>query len=187
MILYSSMRTDIPAFYSDWFYNRIADGRVLVRNPYYPQHVSQYRLTPDVVDIFYFLTKNPEPMLSRLDRLKAFRTFWHITLTPYQRDIEPNVPDKRDIIRAFKALSRRVGADRVEWRYDPIFVTVSPTTSTPSKNSRRRWRTPHTAASSILSICIKRFVKIFLRSPRLRRRSARPSARPLSKAAAPTA
>ena len=123
MILYSSMRTDIPAFYSDWFYNRIADGRVLVRNPYYPQHVSQYRLTPDVVDIFYCLTKNPEPMLSRLDRLKAFRTFWHITLTPYQRDIEPNVPDKQDTIRAFKALSRRVGPDCVEWQYDPIFVT----------------------------------------------------------------
>ena len=58
MIISASRRTDIPAFYSDWFYNRIADGRVLVRNPYYPQHVSQYRLTPDVVDIFYFFSSS---------------------------------------------------------------------------------------------------------------------------------
>lgn len=73
--------------------------------------------------MFYFLTKNPEPMLSRLDQLDPFRTFWNVTLTPYGKDIEPHVPDKRDVIRAFKELSRRVGPACVEWRYDPILIT----------------------------------------------------------------
>ena len=33
MILSVSRRTDIPAFYSDWFFNRIKAGFVDVRNP----------------------------------------------------------------------------------------------------------------------------------------------------------
>ena len=71
MIIQTGMRTDIPAFYSRWFLNRIKEGYVLVRNPYNPGQVTKYRLTPDVVDLIVFCTKNPEPMLPHMNELKA--------------------------------------------------------------------------------------------------------------------
>ena len=50
MIISTGMRTDIPAYFSEWFYNRIKEGFVLTRNPYYPEQVLRYQLNPDVVD-----------------------------------------------------------------------------------------------------------------------------------------
>ena len=94
MILQTGMRTDIPAFYHQWFLNRIKEGFVLVRNPYNRGAVTRYSLSPDVVDIIGFCTKNPIPMLSHLDKLQAYGQYWFVTITPYGRDIEPNVPDK---------------------------------------------------------------------------------------------
>ncbi|MBC3898053.1 DUF1848 family protein [Acetobacterium malicum] len=123
MILNTGNRTDIPAFYSEWFYNRIRAGFVLVRNPYYPQQVIRYRLSPEVVDCLAFCTKNPAPMLDRLSEISAFKQFWFVTITPYGRDIEPHVPDKSQVIEAFKRLSDAVGIQAVGWRYDPIFIS----------------------------------------------------------------
>ena len=63
MILRASMRTDIPAFYSEWFFRRLQAGSLCVRNPRAPGQVTRYRLSPQVVDLFVFCTKNPAPML----------------------------------------------------------------------------------------------------------------------------
>lgn len=123
MILQTGMRTDIPAFYSEWFINRIKEGYVLVRNPYNPSNVTKYRINPDVVDLIAFCTKNPSPMLAHMDILKPYGQYWFVTITPYGKEIEPNVPVKRQVIKAFKALSKTVGIDSIGWRYDPIFIT----------------------------------------------------------------
>lgn len=123
MIINSGMRTDIPAYFSSWFYNRMKEGFVLVRNPYYPEQVTRYRLTPDVVDCLAFCTKNPDPMLERLEELSAFRQFWFVTITPYGKEIEPHVPDKEKVMESFIALSEKVGVHAVSWRYDPIFIS----------------------------------------------------------------
>lgn len=123
MILQTGMRTDIPAFYSKWFVNRIKEGYVLVRNPYNPSAVTKYRINPEVVDLIAFCTKNPAPMLGYMDILKPYGQFWFVTITPYGKEIEPNVPDKRQIIEDFRTLSNSVGIDSVGWRYDPIFIT----------------------------------------------------------------
>lgn len=123
MIINTGMRTDIPAYYSKWFLNRIREGYVLVRNPYYPNQVTKYRLTPDVVDVLAFCTKNPEPMLAYMDEIKQYRQFWFVTITPYGKEIEPNVPDKKDVMESFKRLSSIVGSKAVGWRYDPILIT----------------------------------------------------------------
>ena len=96
MIINTGQRTDIPAFYSEWFANRLCEGYVLVRNPYNPQSVARYRLTPDVVDLIGFCTKNPEPMLRYMDLLEPFGQFWYVTITPYGRNIEPHVPNKNE-------------------------------------------------------------------------------------------
>lgn len=123
MILQTGMRTDIPAFYSDWFINRIREGYVLVRNPYNQSAVTKYRINPDVVDLIAFCTKNPAPMLEHMDILKSYGQYWFVTITPYGREIEPNVPDKKQVIDDFKILSKTVGIDSVGWRYDPIFIS----------------------------------------------------------------
>ena len=123
MILNTGMRTDIPAYYSKWFCNRIREGYVLVRNPYFPSQVTRYRLAPDVVDVLAFCTKNPAPMLLYMEEIAAFRQFWFVTITPYGKEIEPNVPDYRRVMESFRQLSDIVGHKAISWRYDPIFIT----------------------------------------------------------------
>lgn len=122
MIIQTGMRTDIPAFYSKWFINRIKAGYVMVRNPYNPLQVTKYSLSPEVVDLIAFCTKNPASMLPNMDLLKPYGQYWFVTITPYGRDIEPNVPDKEIVMDNFKKLSDIVGVDSMGWRYDPIFI-----------------------------------------------------------------
>ena len=123
MIINTGQRTDIPAFYADWFANRLKEGFVCVRNPYNPGQVSRYLLDPSVVDCIGFCTKNPEPMFRHMHLLKDFGQYWFVTITPYGRDIEPNVKDKQRLIEDFKRLSDMVGADAAGWRFDPVFIT----------------------------------------------------------------
>ncbi|MDO4493678.1 MAG: DUF1848 family protein [Clostridia bacterium] len=123
MILNTGCRTDIPAYFSEWFMNRVREGYVLTRNPYRADQVLKYRLDPKVVDILCFCTKNPKPMLPHIPELDKFRQFWFVTWTPYGKEIEPHVPDKSAVLESIRSLSAAVGAKAVGWRYDPIFLT----------------------------------------------------------------
>jgi len=123
MIISASRRTDIPAFYSDWFFNRIEEGFVLVRNPLNFHQVSKIELSPEVVDCIVLWTKNPQPMIDKLSGLENYNYYFQFTLTPYDNTIEPNVPDKQLLVKTFQELSARIGSHRVIWRYDPIFLT----------------------------------------------------------------
>ena len=123
MILNTGQRTDIPAFYHEWFLNRIKEGYVYVRNPYYPKLVTKYFLNPDIIDCLCFCTKNPKPMINHLHEINKFNQIWFVTITPYGKDIEPNVPNKHQIIDSFIELSKIVGKEKVIWRYDPIFIS----------------------------------------------------------------
>lgn len=122
MIIQTGMRTDIPAFYSEWLMNRIREGFVLVRNPYNPMQVTKYSLSPDLVDLIAFCTKNPAPMLPFVKQLTEYGQYWFVTITPYGKDIEPNVPDVKNVVENFKSLSDIVGIDSMGWRYDPILI-----------------------------------------------------------------
>lgn len=122
MIINTGQRTDIPAFYSKWFINRIREGYVLVRNPYYPSIVTKFLLNPKVVDVIAFCTKNPRPMFPYLDEIKEFGQFWYITITGFDKDLEPNVPPIDQVIEDFKYLSNKVGKNAIGWRYTPIIV-----------------------------------------------------------------
>lgn len=122
MIINTGQRTDIPAFYSKWFMNRIREGYVLVRNPYYPSLVTKFLLNPDVVDVIGFCTKNPRPMFKYLDELKPFGQFWYISITGFDKDIEPNVPSIDQVIEDFKFLSYKVGKNAIALRYTPIII-----------------------------------------------------------------
>ena len=108
MIINTGMRTDIPAFYSKWFMNRIKEGFVYVKNPYNPKIIIKFSLNPQVVDCIDFCTKNPEPMLKYLDDLKDYNMLWYVTITPYDYSIEPNVLDKDIVIESFKKLVEKL-------------------------------------------------------------------------------
>ncbi len=129
MIINTGQRTDIPAFYAEWFANRLREGVVCVRNPYNPSQVSRYRLDPTVVDVIGFCTKDPTPMFPYMDLLKNYGQYWFVTITPYGRDMEPNVPDKHRLLEDFKRLSEQVGVNAIGWRYDPILLSERYTTA----------------------------------------------------------
>lgn len=122
MVIHTGNRTDIPAFYSEWFRRRLKEGYVMVRNPYNEHSVNRYRLSPDVVDLIVFCTKNPHPLLPFPPELEAFRQYWFVTITPYGRDIEPNVPPYEKVLEDFRTLSKALGTKCVAWRYDPILI-----------------------------------------------------------------
>ena len=117
MIIQTGMRTDIPAFYAEWFANRINEGYVMVRNPYQPLQVTKYSLNSEVVDLIGFCTKNPTPMLKYMNLLKPYGMYWYITITPYRREIEPRVPEKKKVIESFQKLSEIVCKDSMGQQY----------------------------------------------------------------------
>ena len=124
MILSVSRRTDIPNYYSEWFFNRIREGFLYVRNPMNIHQVSEIKLSPKFVDCIVFWTKNPEPMIGRLDELKEYNYYFQFTLTGYGADVEGNIPHKKDtMVPIFQRLSKKIGKEKVIWRYDPIIFT----------------------------------------------------------------
>lgn len=122
MILQTGSRTDIPAFYSEWFWNRLREGFADVRSPFDPIHVTRYRLDPKVVDALCFCSKNPAPLFPKIHLLDPFRVVFQVTITPYGRDIEPNVPDAKEVMETFRKLSSYTGRQAILWRYDPVLI-----------------------------------------------------------------
>lgn len=122
MIISASRRTDIPAFYSQWFLNRLKEGFVMVRNPMNPRAVSKIDLNPELIDCIVFWTRNPRPLAARLDELADYRYYFLFTITPYGEELEKNLPPKDQVIDCFIYLSRRIGKERVIWRYDPVLL-----------------------------------------------------------------
>lgn len=123
MIISASRRTDIPAFFADWFFTRIREGHVLVRNPQNAHLVSKIDVSPGSVDCIVFWTKNPAPFIDRLGLLKNYAYYFLYTMTGYGRTLEPRVPALEASIKCFQSLSEHVGPGRVLWRYDPVIVT----------------------------------------------------------------
>lgn len=124
MIISVSRRTDIPAFYSDWFFRRVEEGFVYVINPMNRKQVSKIMLNSNTVDCFVFWTKDAQPMIDKLKILdkKEFKYYFQFTITAYQKDIEAGTRKKNDIINSFKKLSNTIGKEKVIWRYDPILL-----------------------------------------------------------------
>lgn len=123
LVLSASRATDLPAFYTDWFLDRLAAGFCEWRNPFSGkvQFVSFERARAVV-----FWSKNPAPLLKRLDEVDSFglRYYFHFTLNDYEREgFEPNVPPLAERIATFRELSRRVGAENLIWRFDPLLRT----------------------------------------------------------------
>jgi len=122
MIISASRRTDIPAFYSKWFINRIREGYVLNKNPFNANQIKRIALTPYQVDAIIFWTRNPKPLMKYLDELdeKGFNYYFQYTITGYPRELESHTPSPYKAIETFIELSDKIGKEKVIWRYDPI-------------------------------------------------------------------
>ena len=122
MIISASRRTDISAFYSDWFMKRTQAGHCDVPNPFNPTQVTRVSLKPEDVDVIVFWTRNASPLLPRLIELdrRGYRYYFLYTVLGNPRPIDPRCPSLKDAVATFKALSERLGPERVIWRYDPM-------------------------------------------------------------------
>lgn len=125
MIISASRRTDIPAFYSKWFINRVRAGWCQVPNPLNYGQLSYVSLKPEDVDAIVFWSKNPAPMFTYLDELdeRGFHYYFQFALNDYPRVFEPNVSSLEERIRTFRELSIRIEPRRIIWRYDPIIIS----------------------------------------------------------------
>ena len=126
-LISASRRSDIPAFFPDWFAGCLSRGVATYRNPYSGREAS-VSLRPDDVAAFVFWTRNPGPFLPVLSRLERarYRSVFHVTVTGYPRELEPAAPPLPDAVAAVRALSETVGPARVLWRFDPILPGEEP-------------------------------------------------------------
>lgn len=125
MIISASRRTDIPAFYADWFMNRVREGFFYRVNPFNSRQVTGFSLKPEHVDAVCFWTKNPRPLVHHLPELdgRGLNYYFQFTLNSYDATFEPHLPPLGERISAFRELAGRIGPERVIWRYDPVILT----------------------------------------------------------------
>ncbi len=121
VIVSVSRRTDIPAFFSEWFFRRLDEGYAFSVNPYNPKQKKSVSLDPEDLDGIVFWTRDVGPMLNKLKRLENIAFYFNVTLTPYDSDIEKVFYDKKRTLDSIKGLCGQIGPDRVIWRYDPVF------------------------------------------------------------------
>lgn len=125
MIISASRRTDIPAFFGDWFMRRIEEGYFHRVNPFNFNQVSSFSLKPEDVEVIVFWTKNPGPFMKHLKVLddKGYKYYFQYTLNDYPPEFEPYLLPIQSRVQHFKNLSSQIGASKVIWRYDPIIIS----------------------------------------------------------------
>lgn len=126
VIVSASRSTDIPAFYSNWFMNRIKAGHCCWVNPF---NQEAFRVSFEKTRLFVFWSKNPRPLISRLEELHAHgfeNYYFQFTLNDYVKEgLEPNVPSVESRVETFRLLSSLIGKERVIWRFDPLLLSDS--------------------------------------------------------------
>ena len=125
MIISASRRTDIPAFYANWFINRVYAGYCTVPNPFNKDQISRISLKPSDVEVIVFWTRNSKPLMRHLGELdgQGFCYYFQFTVMANPRVLDPKSPSIEESIRTFKELSDRIGPKRIIWRYDPIVLS----------------------------------------------------------------
>lgn len=126
MIVSTSRRTDIPAYYGEWFRHRLREGYALVRHPVDRRRTTRVPLDRGSVDAFVFWTKDARPFFPALDELDAmgYPYIFQYTLNDYPDFLEPGLPALDERIATLLEISRRIGPDRLMWRYDPVLFTT---------------------------------------------------------------
>ena len=121
LVISASRGTDIPAFYADWFFNRLKAKYSAWKNPFSGQY--SY-VSYQNARFFVFWSKNPKPLLDHTDELKKMNFYIQFTLNDYvSESLEKGVPPLEERIQTFKQLVETFGKGRVIWRFDPLILT----------------------------------------------------------------
>jgi hypothetical protein len=125
-IISVSRRTDIPAFYGDWFMNRLKEGFAGYINPFGGQRYI-VSLKPEGVICFVFWSKNYDPFIEKLKIIEdtGYRFYFNYTITGLPDIFECNVVNKERAIDTLKILSSMYSSKHINWRYDPIMISDS--------------------------------------------------------------
>ena len=122
MIISASRRTDIPSLHTKWFLNRLKEEYVITQNPISKNNFYKIPLNKNIVDIIVFWSKNPNIDFLKEVRDLGYEFYLHFTITPYNKNIEKNIPDKNLLIKNFQIISKLFGKEKIIWRYDPIIL-----------------------------------------------------------------
>lgn len=122
MIISASRRTDIPSLHTKWFLNRLKEEYVITQNPISKNNFYKIPLNKNIVDIIVFWSKNPNIDFLKEVKDLGYEFYLHFTITPYNKNIERNIPDKNLLIRNFQIISKLFGKEKIIWRYDPIIL-----------------------------------------------------------------
>jgi len=162
MIVSASRRTDIPCFYGDWFLRRLQEGFACTRNPMNAKQIRRVSLSNADVDAFVFWTKDAKPFFPVLDELdkRGFLYIFQFTLTPYGHDLERNLRDKDVIANGFLTLGKRIGRERLLWRYDPIVLNETQTISSHKQSFARLCEKLHTATNTVYISFVDNYAKL---------------------------
>ncbi len=101
MILSISRRTDIPAYFSTWFINRLKEGYAYYQNPYNKEQLYKVNLDKKDIDVIVFWSKNPANLMKKLHYLEGYNYYFQFTLTSYNSQFEKNLPKKAELIETF--------------------------------------------------------------------------------------
>lgn len=171
IVISASRRSDIPAFYLNWFMDRLARGCFEVTNPY-NQRVSVIPAGPDAVHTIVFWSKDFETFLAEgvgeKLRQRGYNLFFNFTINSTSAVLEPNLPPLADRLEQLDQLSRRFGPQTVNWRFDPIcFYRLG---QGPLKNNLNEMNAiADRAQHAGITRCITSFVDLY---PKIRRRPA---------------
>lgn len=123
MVISASRRTDIPAFYMEWFMSRIEKGFFETVNPF-NRRVTRLPATPDRVHTIVFWSKNFRPFIEgrygKALRRLGYKLFFNFTINSESRRLEPNIPPLADRLDQLDRLCREFDPAAVNWRFDPV-------------------------------------------------------------------
>lgn len=119
-VISASRRTDIPAFYLPWFMRRITQRFVDVPNPFNRKQVKRVSLDPQDVAWLVFWSRNYQVFLKNYHFFEPYRLFFHFTINPPQKILEPDMIPPHQAIKQMEKLVTFYGPEVIIWRYDPL-------------------------------------------------------------------
>jgi hypothetical protein len=171
-VLSASRRTDIPAFYMEWFMDRMDNGAFEVRNPYNSQ-IRDVIATVNTVHTIVFWSKNFGPFLDggygeRLKKM-GYNLFFNFTINSESKYLEPNVPSLSERLNQLSELAGTYPPESISWRFDPV-CRYAITLGTVMDNLDDFTKIAEHAGRSGITRCITSFMDLY---PKIQKRTSR--------------
>jgi hypothetical protein len=123
IVLSASRRTDIPAFYMDWFMSGLEQGYFTIHHPYHRKKII-VPANPEKIHSIVFWSKNYGQFIqnayAQRIQSKGYHLYFHFTINTSSEILEPGVPLLNNRLEQIVALGKIVDPTVINWRFDPI-------------------------------------------------------------------